>query len=254
MAHRARARIAPPPHGTAALLVIPVIDLLDGCVVHARRGDRANYRPIETPLARSADPVAVVDGLVAYAPVSILYVADLDAIAGRARNEAALRRVREAHPDLRLWLDAGYARASDIPSPGDFGALDVVLGTESLPDLDRYAALVNAAGSARCVLSLDRSGAERLGCAALFEAYARWPARVIDMNLGAVGAAQGPDLVHLESLLSAVPHCRVYAAGGVRGDEDLRALHESGAAGALVATALHSGRITPAGIAAVSTG
>lgn len=236
------------------MLVIPVIDLLDGYVVHARRGDRANYRPIETPLARSADPVAVVDGLVAYARVSVLYIADLDAIAGRPRNDAALRRVRDAHPDLQLWLDAGYARASDIPPPCDFGALDVVLGTESLPDLDRYATLASAAGPARCVLSLDRSGTERLGCAALFEACARWPARVIDMNLGAVGAAQGPDLAHLESLRSAAPHCRVYAAGGVRGDEDLRTLRESGAAGALVATALHTGRITPAGIAAVSAG
>jgi phosphoribosylformimino-5-aminoimidazole carboxamide ribotide isomerase len=37
----------------------------------------------------------------------------------------------------------------------------------------------------------------------------------------------------------------IYAGGGVRDDADLRALESAGAAGALVATALHEGRITP---------
>ncbi|MBL8704261.1 MAG: histidine biosynthesis protein, partial [Rhodospirillales bacterium] len=58
---------------------IPVIDLKAGQVVHARRGDRANYRPIETSLSPSAEPVAVARGLMALHGFRRLYVADLDA-------------------------------------------------------------------------------------------------------------------------------------------------------------------------------
>jgi uncharacterized protein related to proFAR isomerase len=43
---------------------------------------------------------------------------------------------------------------------------------------------------------------------------------------------------------SALPGAAIYAGGGVRDDGDLRTLESAGAAGALVATALHEGRIT----------
>ena len=43
---------------------------------------------------------------------------------------------------------------------------------------------------------------------------------------------------------------QVYAAGGVRNEDDLAALVKSGVAGALVATALHQGAIRTATYAA----
>jgi len=48
----------------------------------------------------------------------------------------------------------------------------------------------------------------------------------------------------VEQLAEALPGVAIYAGGGVRHDEDLRALESAGASGALVATALHEGRIT----------
>jgi hypothetical protein len=36
---------------------IPVIDLKDGGVVHARAGKRADYRPLETPFGLADDPL-----------------------------------------------------------------------------------------------------------------------------------------------------------------------------------------------------
>jgi phosphoribosylformimino-5-aminoimidazole carboxamide ribotide isomerase len=41
----------------------------------------------------------------------------------------------------------------------------------------------------------------------------------------------------------------VFAAGGVRGEADIVALEEAGIAGALVATALHDGRLSSAALA-----
>ncbi|MDD9869621.1 MAG: hypothetical protein OXU50_07000 [Gammaproteobacteria bacterium] len=40
--------------------LIPAIDLKDGCVVHARGGDRRRYRRLELPLFPSAQPLDVI--------------------------------------------------------------------------------------------------------------------------------------------------------------------------------------------------
>ena len=65
---------------------IPVIDLMGGQVVRARMGDRASYRPLESPLSPTSEPVDVVRGLLEVFPFPTLYVADLDAIQGRRRQ------------------------------------------------------------------------------------------------------------------------------------------------------------------------
>ena len=39
--------------------VIPVIDILNGAVVHAVRGKRSEYKPIESVICKSAEPLEV---------------------------------------------------------------------------------------------------------------------------------------------------------------------------------------------------
>ena len=100
--------------------VIPVIDVRGGLAVAAVRGDRARYRPLETPLAASADPVAVAQGLRALFPVPRLYVADLDGIEGRGADHAMQARLAAAWPGSELWIDDGSAgpdRADGGPPP-----------------------------------------------------------------------------------------------------------------------------------------
>ncbi len=43
--------------------VIPVMDLLDGLIVRAYRGERNKYRPMESPLVNSPHPVKVAKAL-----------------------------------------------------------------------------------------------------------------------------------------------------------------------------------------------
>jgi phosphoribosylformimino-5-aminoimidazole carboxamide ribotide isomerase len=69
------------------------------------------------------------------------------------------------------------------------------------------------------------------------------------MNLHRVGSDKGPDLGLIVGLARRVPGCQVYAAGGVRSVEDLEEIAAAGAAGALLASALHDGRIDRAGLA-----
>ena len=79
----------------------------------------------------------------------------------------------------------------------------------------------------------------------------RWPARVIVMTLDRVGSQSGPDLERLRAVKTAAKERAIYAAGGVRGVDDLRSLMNAGITGALVASALHSGQITAADIHAL---
>jgi uncharacterized protein related to proFAR isomerase len=63
------------------------------------------------------------------------------------------------------------------------------------------------------------------------------------LDLARVGTGMGPDVALIAELHAAFPGLELLAGGGVRDDGDLRALAGAGAAGALVATALHRGAI-----------
>ena len=65
----------------------------------------------------------------------------------------------------------------------------------------------------------------------------------IVLDLARVGSGAGPDVALIGAIHAAFRDLELLAGGGVRDVEDLRALAAAGAAGALVATALHSGVI-----------
>ena len=171
-------------HEATEMQVVPVIDLIDGVVVRGELGDRDAYRPIETPLSATPDPVDVAAGFLRLAPFPTLYVADLDAIRGRGDNFAALARLRAAFPELALWIDNGAADVAAVAATGDFGA--PVLGSES----QRDNRLVEATPDA--VLSLDFRGDAFQGPPELLARPEIWPERIIVMTLAASAAARGP--------------------------------------------------------------
>jgi phosphoribosylformimino-5-aminoimidazole carboxamide ribotide isomerase len=228
--------------------IIPVIDLKGGGVVRARLGRREEYRPIETPLSRTSDPVDVARGLLSIHPFATLYVADLDAIEGRGDNRTALARLRAELPQLALWVDNGICDRRSAEDWLDAGWGQLVLGSETQPD----ATLVrHFAGDTRVALSLDFRGPSFQGPPALLAEAGCWPQTVIAMTLARVGSGAGPDLDRLHAVRGAAPGRRVYAAGGVRDAADLLALKRAGIAGALVASCLHDGRLTGKDIAAL---
>ncbi len=218
--------------------VIPVIDIREGEVVRAVAGDRANYRPIVTPLARTSAPTDVVAGFLNLYPFETIYVADLDAIEARGDNRAAIVKLKNAFPKIRLMIDAG-AKFHDWRG---MARVDAIIGSESLQDVET---LRVARDDSDFVLSLDFRGSAFLGPEALLSMPALWPQRVIVMTLARVGSSGGPDIERVSEIVARAGDRRVYAAGGLRGAGDLARLEAVGAAGALVATALHDGRLTP---------
>jgi len=226
--------------------VIPVLDLKQGVVVHARMGRRDQYRPIETPLASTSNPLDVARGLLAIHPFETFYIADLDAIEHAGDNDAALTRLKAELPNLVFWVDNGVADLARANSWLDAGLGNLVLGSESQRDGSLVRRLSR---DDRVILSLDDRGDAFLGPAALLSDAADWPGKIIAMTLTRVGSANGPDLDRLSAIRARAPDKLIYAAGGVRDPSDLAALRRAGIAGALVASSLHNGKLTGAQLA-----
>jgi HisA/HisF family protein len=217
--------------------IVPVLDLKDGRVVRAVGGRRDAYRPIVSPLSPTSEPADVVAGFASLFPFSAFYVADLDAIEACGDNRDAILALTEAFPDVRFWVDAGADCARWPRAP----QVAPVIGSESVRSIDALRAL-RREGNA--ILSLDFRGDDFLGPDALLASPREWPQRVIVMTLARVGSNAGPELNRLAELRRLSPGTQFFAAGGVRGAQDMEKLAAAGAAGALVASAMHDGALT----------
>ncbi|MCS6877827.1 MAG: HisA/HisF-related TIM barrel protein [Geminicoccaceae bacterium] len=234
----------------SSFTVVPVLDLEGGLVVHARAGARERYRPLAgSRLADTAEPRAVVAAFLALHPFPVVYLADLDAIAGRGDHRALLAALAARFPTTRFWVDAGIDTEEKLRALAGLPRVRAVLGSESQKDVDLLAR-ARALVPEGVVLSLDWRADEPLDPAGLSERPELWPEDVIVMTLARVGTGAGPDLARLEAVRRAAgPKRRIWAAGGVRGLEDLLCLRRAGFAGALVATAFHEGRLGKAELA-----
>ncbi len=222
------------------MLLIPVVDLMGGVVVRAMAGWRDAYRPIVSPLAASSAPCDVVAGFLRLHPFGTVYIADLDAILGRGENMSAVRRLVDEFPRISFWLDAG-ARSVEPQSP-----FETVIGSETMR---RDAPPSDLSAQPQAILSLDFRGRDFLGPPALASSPHLWPARVIVMTLERIGLGDGPDFMTLAAIKARAGGRDLFTAGGVRGADDLAALARQGVAGALIASALHDGRLHPRDLA-----
>jgi phosphoribosylformimino-5-aminoimidazole carboxamide ribotide isomerase len=238
-------------NGRNAVKVIPVIDLLGGMVVHAVRGKRKEYLPLRSVLCNCSEPLAVAITL-RNLDFKELYIADLDAILGNGSNLAVIGQIAEA-TGFRIMVDAGVNDLKRAEQTLQSGVSKVVVGTETLVGLDFVKDALATFGDSRVVVSLDLmngdvlSKSEALGsmspmhfALALQELGLR---QLIVLDLARVGSDEGADFELLKNLTKAVD-MKVYVGGGVRDFQDLKTLQQLGISGALIATALHTGKIS----------
>jgi phosphoribosylformimino-5-aminoimidazole carboxamide ribotide isomerase len=227
--------------GTSMMRVVPVIDLKGGDVVRACRGERHLYAPIETPLAATSRPQDVVEGYVRLHDFREIYIADLDAIEGRGSHADAIAALEKAFPSVVFWVDAGVVDLDNARRFLDRHRGVLVLGSESLTDTRALSAL---RGDSRVSLSFDFRGEAFQGLPQLLADEKLWPKQIIVMTLARVGSEAGPDFARLgEFVTRGAGRHEIFAAGGLRGADDLATLNASGVHGVLVASALHDGRL-----------
>lgn len=222
------------------MYIIPVIDLCNGVVVHARKGLRTTYQPIKTMLCPSSDPVEVVRAYLTVYQFKTMYIADLDAITGRGDNSQIIAKLHDSFPALNFWIDAGFT--NNKPAFADRS--HPVIASET--GISHQAlTLITEAGDP-IILSLDFSDTKLIGDEAILELSHIWPETIIVMSLSRVGSGVGPDLALLRSIRTRAPRKRIFAAGGIRNGCDLERLAAMDITGVLVASALHNGQINTA--------
>jgi phosphoribosylformimino-5-aminoimidazole carboxamide ribotide isomerase len=240
--------------------LIPVLDIASGQAVHARRGSRDQYRPVDSVLApgRAGDPLALARAYRETLGAERCYVADLDAIQGGSPQWELIEALADLDRGFGpgLLVDAGLTSPEPVEQLLLIGAETLVVGLETLPGFEELAEIVGEAGGSRVIFSLDliegKPVRRRTGRIATQEAVAlELGARAADagceallvLDLATVGSEAGPANLDLIDALKRLLGLRLYAGGGVRSADDLRLLESAGCDAALVGTALHSGAI-----------
>jgi len=234
-------------------LIIPVLDLMDGQVVQAIRGEREKYRPLQSVLVSTPEPLSVARALQEETGCRSFYIADLNAIQGRGDHRAVIRELAE-RLTADLWVDAGIADAASALDILEDGAGRVIVGSETLASVDTLRSIRAALPPERLLFSLDIQQGHVLSRSPILSSLDPsgvldlltrdgWP-EVIILTLDRVGTGGGPDWALLSSARRRFPSLLLIAGGGVRTPGDLQAAASLGVRGVLVASALHRGWIT----------
>jgi phosphoribosylformimino-5-aminoimidazole carboxamide ribotide isomerase len=247
---------------------IGVLDLVGGRAVHARGGQRECYAPVSQVAGIAVahgDALGIARTYVDCLGIPELYLADLDAIAGRQLQRTLIGALTSL--GVPVWLDAGVSSSDRARHILGLGVTRVIVGLETLASFDALADVCAAVGSARVAFSLDlRDGrpiarinfdtlsgngvpAGESGRLIAADAAQAGAGAIIVIDLARVGTGTGVDLGLVGRVREAAPGLMLIAGGGVRGPTDLRRLADAGCDGALVASALQNGRISAADIA-----
>lgn len=218
--------------------IIPVIDLKNGRVVHARQGNRDLYQPIDSELCRSSDIFQVIRAFMTVYDFKTFYIADLNALGHQGNHDRLIDEVTTAFSEKIFWVDRGSRQsfASDV-LPGNHMP---VMGSESFSPETIQA--IKTSGKP-FILSLDYTKDGELGAKTLFFDPDYWPETIIIMTLARVGSYNGPDIPLLSEFCRRYPDKNFIAAGGIRNKQDLIDLKKIGIEQSLIASALHSGTL-----------
>lgn len=222
--------------------IIFVIDLLNGSVVHAVKGERSKYKPIQgSMICDSSDPFEMTSGV----KPRELYIADLDHIQGIGDNFGIIKKMSGK---TKTMVDIGVKNIDDVQKCAEI-ADTVIIGTETASfKVIEYAALQFPC---RINVSIDMKNGYVLTKDKTMEMLPEDLIRkmneikfkdIIMLDLGKVGTSAGIDEVFLKKIAEISSH-NIIVGGGVKDVNDLKVLERSGIGGALAATALHNGNI-----------
>lgn len=232
------------------LKIVPVIDVLNGIAVHAVRGERTQYRSLTSTLCSSADPLDVASTFDSLGFDS-LYLADLDAIQGRSANFGLYQRIK-TETSLDMMIDAGVSEIIKAEKVLKMGATEIIIGTETLSSLDFVTEAIKIFGRNRVIVSIDQKRGKVMSISDSITSKNPTPlaqrlekigvSQIILLDLDRVGTERGANVEILKEVLKNT-EIKVLVGGGIRNLQDLEKLRALKVSGALVATALHNGKL-----------
>jgi len=224
--------------------ILPALDVSHGRLVVVGAG---GPRPVD---AFGGDPVAAARAMAA-AGAEALHLVDVDLAFDGVRG-LDVAAIRDVAPGVTLQVSGGIADLSAAAPYLASGAGRFVLASVALLDEGRTLDAIRRGGSAVVVgLEVDGGRIRPRGSSAVDDGLdlmttvgwlhaAGVPAFLVTAT-GRVGGLEGPDVDVVRRVARAGRP--TFAAGGVRSLDDLRALRDAGAAGAVVGRAALEGRL-----------
>ncbi len=231
--------------------VIPVIDVLNGVAVHGLRGERKQYQPLKSCLCNSVDPLEIASFFESLG-FTDLYLADLDAILGNKMNLNLFKQIVSI-TSLDLIVDAATSNLIDAKKLMEAKVPKLVIGSETLENLDFVQQAVNAFGKDNVVVSVDQKNGKLLSRSDTISSLtvSSFIAKLVDLSvnqiifldLGRVGTEHGTNFEIIQSIIEN-NEIELLVGGGIRNLNELKKLRNIGVFGALVATVLHNRTLT----------
>jgi phosphoribosylformimino-5-aminoimidazole carboxamide ribotide isomerase len=228
------------------MIAIPALDLRDNACVQLVGGS------YEQESVRIEDPVRVAMHF-RDCGFRQLHLVDLDAATERGSNAEVVRRILGLD-DLQIQVGGGIRTIGQIEEALESGASRVIVGTRAIEDqswlciaASRFPGAIVVAADVRNRQVVTHGWTRETPMSVLDVIDALNPLPLAGVLVTAVhreGMMEGIDLQLIDDVVeaSALP---VYAAGGVGGISDLRALAGRGVAAAIIGMGLYTGAIDP---------
>ena len=234
-------------------MIIPAIDLIDGCVVRLHQGDYGARRDYgEDPLARLQRYQA--------SGAQLLHIVDLTGAKDPKARQIPLLRELLGNLSIPVQTGGGIRSADDVRSLLDAGAARVVAGSAAVKRTDEVAGWMKTFGADKLVLALDvrinKAGNAEVAVSGwqensgvlmddLIRAFEPAGLRyVLTTDISKDGTLAGPNTALYAKLAQTFPNIDFQASGGIGSLDDIRAVSHTGAAGVIVGRALLEGKFT----------
>lgn len=232
-------------------MIIPAIDLIDGCVVRLHQGNYGARRDYgEDPLVRLQRYQA--------SGAQLLHIVDLTGAKDPKARQIPLLRELLGSLSIPVQTGGGIRSADDVRSLLDAGAARVVVGSAAVKRTDEVAGWMKTFGADKLVLALDvrinKAGNAEVAVSGwqensgvlmddLIRAFEPSGLRyVLTTDISKDGTLAGPNTALYAKLAQTFPNIDFQASGGIGSLDDIRAVSHTGAAGVIVGRALLEGK------------
>ena len=231
--------------------IIPVLDLLNGIAVHAIKGERESYKPLKSSYFKSSHPIDILETISLWNDFTYLYIADLDAILKQQPNFNLLRTIINKY-DFTLIVDPGIISLDDVLKFSSSGFEKLILGLETLNNLDIILGSIDILGFDNFYVSLDMFQKKVITNINEFKDHS---VIYVAKKLEAIGIQKiilldlfrvGQKLGGIPPIYNEIRHIyqgEILVGGGIKNINDVRMYYSNGFSGVLIGTALYDGTI-----------
>jgi phosphoribosylformimino-5-aminoimidazole carboxamide ribotide isomerase len=225
--------------------IFPAVDILGGRCVQLVQGKRESATAFGDPLScatRWLDQGA-----------DALHVVNLDGAFGNSAKNAELITDLVKKTGVEIELGGGIRSTEDAARWLKSGVMRVIIGTLATEKPESIRVLADEHGSERVMAGVDAKGGQIAvhGWQETAGDYLAWARRFEELGAGSLlytnvdveGLQKGVRFEPVRKLIDQV-HIPVVVAGGVSARSDVTGLRDAGAFGAVLGSALYSGKIT----------